>query len=139
MNGVVFGIDGEQFPSGFSGGSHDEFAGGYEDFFVRESHGASKFYGFVGGFEADDPDGGGEDDFSGGVGSNREHAFGAVVDVRKWSFSAETRGEVVGELRRCDGNDLGVVAFDLGEEFIEIVAGGQGDDFELIGEGFDDG
>ena len=31
-----------------------------------------------------------------------------------------------------------MVAFDLGEEFVEVGACGQGNDFELIGEGFDD-
>jgi hypothetical protein len=34
VDGVVLGVDGEEFAAGFCGGGHNEFAGGDEDFFV---------------------------------------------------------------------------------------------------------
>jgi hypothetical protein len=64
-----------------------------------------------------------------------------MVDGREGSDSlfAEAAGEFVGELRGGDGNEFGMMALDLGEQFVEIGAGGQGEDSELAGEGFDDG
>ena len=141
MDGVVFAVHGEEFLAGLCGGGHDQFTGGDEDFFVGEGHSAAELDCFVGGFEADDTDGGGEDDFGGGMSANGEHAFTAVMDGgerRKICF-AKAAGEFAGELFIGYGNYFGMVAQDLREEFVEIGAGGEGHDFELIGEGFDDG
>ena len=142
MDGVVFAVDGEQFPSRFRCGGHDQFACSDEDFLVGESHGAAEFYGFISGFEADYTDGGGEDDFGGRVGADGEHAFAAVVDFGFRLAGLETGHytavEFIGEFFIRDGDEFGVVALDLGEEFVQIVAGGEGHDFELIGKGFDD-
>jgi hypothetical protein len=55
------------------------------------------------------------------------------------SLFAKAAGEFVGELRSGDGDKFGMMALDLGEEFVEIGAGGQSDDSELAGEGFNDG
>ena len=79
----MFGIDGEQFPARFVGGGHDQFAGSDEDFLVGEGDGASQFYRFVGGFEADDPDSGGEDNFGVAVSGDGKHSLAAMVDGRK--------------------------------------------------------
>jgi hypothetical protein len=69
-----------------------------------------------------------------------EHAFAAMVDGGESdSLFAEAARELVGELRGGDGDEFGMVALDLGEEFIEIGAGGEGEDLELAGERFDDG
>ena len=80
MDSVVFAVDGEQFPAGFGGGGHDEFTGGDEDFFVRESDGAAEFDGFVGGFESNDTDGGGNDNVGVRMSADGEHALAAVMD-----------------------------------------------------------
>jgi hypothetical protein len=58
---------------------------------------------------------------------------------RRNSLFAEAAGDFVGELGSGDGNEFGMMAFNLGEEFVEIGAGGEGEDLELAGEGFDDG
>ena len=141
MYGVVFGIDGQQFPSRLGGGGHDQFASGDEDFFVGESDGAAEFHGFVGGFEANDTDGGGDDDVGVGMRSDGEHAFAAVVDLGQGLeiLLPDLAGEFVGELFIGDRDEFGTMAEDLGEEFVKIVAGCERDDFELIGERFDDG
>jgi hypothetical protein len=67
VDGVVFAVDGEQFPARFGGRGHDEFTSGDENFFVGESDGAAKFDGFVGGFKSNDTDGGGNNDVGVGV------------------------------------------------------------------------
>src|SRR4029077_10615282 len=64
VDGVVFAVDGEQFPGRFRGGGHDQFTSGDEDFLVGESDSATEFDGFVGGLESNDTDGGGNDDVS---------------------------------------------------------------------------
>jgi hypothetical protein len=141
VDGVVFAVDGEQFPAGFGGGGHDKFTGSDEDLFVGESDGAAEFNGFVGGFESNDTDGSGNDDVGAGVSSDGQHALASMMDggERRDSLFVEAAGEFVGELRSGDGNKFGVVAFDLGEEFVEVGAGGEGEDLELAGERFDDG
>jgi len=55
------------------------------------------------------------------------------------SLLAKAAGEFVGKLRSSDGDKFGMMALDLGEEFVEIGSGGQGEDSELGGEGFNDG
>lgn len=82
VNGVVFGIHGEQFPAGFCGGGHDQFAGSYENFFIGERNGAAKFDRFIGSFEADYADRGREDHVCAGVRGYRSHAFAAVMNFR---------------------------------------------------------
>ena len=141
MDGVVFGIDGKEFPSRLRGCGHDQFAGGDEDFFVGESDGAAERHRFVGGFEADNADSGGDDDVNAGMDACGEHAFTAVVDGGEWReiLFAEAAGEFVGKLRRSDGDEFGVVAQNLREKDVEIVAGGEDGDTEFVGEGFDDG
>jgi hypothetical protein len=139
VDGVVFGVDGEQFPAGFCCGSHDEFASSNQDFLVGKSDSAAEFHGFVSGFEADDTDSGGENHFGAGVGGNGEQALAALMDFREGKiFFAELAGEIIGELRSGDGDDFGTMALDLRKEFGEVVAGGEGHDFELFREGFDD-
>jgi hypothetical protein len=54
------------------------------------------------------------------------------------SLFAEAAGDFVGEFGSGDGDEFGVMALNLGEEFVEIGASGQGEDSELAGEGFDD-
>jgi hypothetical protein len=141
VDSVVLGIDGEQFPARLSGGGHDEFAGSDEYFFVGESDGAAELDGFVGGFEADHADSGGNNDVGTGVRSDGEHAFAAMVDGGKWVeiLFAEAAGEFIGKLRSGEGDDVGMMAKDLAAELVEIVAGGEGDYVEVIGERFDDG
>jgi len=51
----------------------------------------------------------------------------------------EAARELVGKLWRGDGDEFGMMAFDLKDEFIQIITGGESDDVELAGEGFDDG
>ena len=58
---------------------------------------------------------------------------------RRDFFCAEALGQLVGFFCVGDGNDVGPVALDLGDQFVEIVAGGQAADHELSREGFDDG
>ena len=58
---------------------------------------------------------------------------------RSDSLFAEAAGEFVGELRSGDGNKFGMMMLDLREELVEIGAGGERKDWELAGEGFDDG
>ena len=121
-------------------GSHDQFAAGDQNLFVGESDGATEFHGFVSSFEADYTYGGGENDFGAGVRAYSEHAFPAVMNggKRRETCFAEPAGKFVGEFFIGHGNDFRVVALDLRKELFEIVASGQGDDFELVGEGFDD-
>jgi hypothetical protein len=57
---------------------------------------------------------------------------------RRNSLFAEAAGEFVGEFGSGDGDEFGVMALNLGEEFVEIGASGQGEDSELPGEGLDD-
>ncbi len=47
-------------------------------------------------------------------------------------------GEFAGKLWCGNGDDVGMMAFDLREEFGEIGACSQCYDLELVGEGFDD-
>jgi len=68
VDGVVFAVYGEEFPSRFFCGGHDEFAGGNEDFFVGEGDELAEFYSFVGGGEANYAYRGGNYDFDGVVG-----------------------------------------------------------------------
>jgi hypothetical protein len=58
---------------------------------------------------------------------------------RSDSLFAEAAGEFVGELRSGDGNEFGMMMLDLREELVEIAPGGEGEDWELAGEGFDNG
>ena len=140
MDGVVLAIDGKQFPAGFSGGGHDEFTSGDENFFVGESNGAAEFNGLVGGLEANDADGSGNDDVGAGVNTDGQHALASMVDRgRSDSLLAKAAGEFVGELCSGDGDEFGMMALDLGEELVEIGASREGEDLELAGEGFDDG
>jgi hypothetical protein len=138
--GVVLAVDGEQFPAGFRSGGHHEFTGGDENFLIGQSDGAAEFHRFVGGFESNNTDGGGNDDVGAGVSADGQHALASMVDG--WesdSLFAEAAGDFVGESGNCDGDYLGMMALNLGQEFVEIGASGQGEDSELIGEGFDDG
>ena len=126
MNGVVLGIDGEQFPARLRGGGHDEFASGDEDFFVGERDGAAEGDGLVGSFESHDTDGGGDDDVDAGMGASGEHAFAAVMDgrERREGFFAEAGLEFSGCGGIGNGDKLRAVLFDLREELVEIRAGG---------------
>jgi len=135
VDGVVLGIDGKEFFAGFSGSGHDQFTGGDEDFFVGESDGAAEFDGFVSGFEADHAYGGGENDFGGGMSADGEHAFAPVMDggERRIIGFTEAASEFVGEFFIGDGDHFGAVAQDLGEQLVEIGAGGEGHDFQSIG------
>ena len=141
MDGVVFAFDGEKIPARFGGSGHDQFSGGDQDFLVGESDSAPEYHGFVGSFEADDTNGGGDDDVGTRMSADGEHAFAAVMDFRERQeiLRAELASEFVGEFFIRDGDEFGMMAEDLGEEFVEIVAGSEGGNFELIGERFDDG
>ena len=141
VDGVVFGIDGEQFPARLCGGGHDEFAGSDEDFLIGKRDGAAEGDGLVGGFEADNTDRGGDDDVRGGMSAGGEHAFAAVMDggERREILFFETAREFVGELRGGDGDEFGMMAKDLREESVEIIAGGEDGDAEFVRKGFDDG
>jgi hypothetical protein len=57
---------------------------------------------------------------------------------RSDSLFPEAAGDFVDELRSGDGNEFGMMMLDLTEELVEIGAGGEGEDLELAGEGFDD-
>ena len=140
VDGVVFTVDGEQFPAGFGGGGHDEFTGGDEDFFVGEGDGTAEFYGLVGGFESNNTDGCGNDDVGVRMSADGEHALASMVDGgRGDSLFAKATGEFVGELRSGDGDEFGMMALDLPEKFVEIAASGQGHDSELIAHRLDNG
>ena len=140
VDGVVFTVDGEEFPAGFGGSGHNEFTSGNKDFFVGKSDGAAEFDGFVGGFESNDTDGGGNDNVGVRMSADGEHALASMMDGGESdSLFAKAAGEFVGELRSGDGNKFRMVALDLRKEFIKIGAGGEGEDLELAGERFDDG
>lgn len=123
------------------GSGHDELAGGNEHFLVGESDGAAELESFVGSFEADNANGGGNDNIGAGMSGSGQHAFTTVVNggKRLKILLAEAASEFRGELRSGDGDDLGMMAKDVATELLEVAASGEGHNFELIGEGFDDG
>jgi hypothetical protein len=61
-----------------------------------------------------------------------------VDSGRSDSLFPEAAGDFVDELRSGDGNEFGMMMLDLREELVEIGSGGEGEDLELAGEGFDD-
>src|SRR5262249_14406275 len=140
VDGVVFAVDREKLLAFFFGGGHDQFTSGYEDFFVGESGGFAELDGFVRGSQANGADRGGDDDFRLRVRADSEDAFATVMDFRRSnSLLAEAAGEFVSELGVRHGDEFGRVAGDLGNEFVEILARGEGDDFEFPWKGVDDG
>jgi hypothetical protein len=141
VDGVVLGIDGEQFPARLRGCGHHEFAGSDEDFLVGEGNGTAELDGFVSGFEADNAYRSGNNYVDVGMGGYGEHAFAAMVDGREGLqiLLAEAAGEFIGKFGGGEGDDVGMMAEDLATELIEIVASGKGDHVEMIGERLDDG
>ena len=135
MDSVVLAVDGEEGVAGFFCGGHDQFASGDQDFFVGEGDGAAEFDGFVGSGEPNDTDGGGDHDFGVRVGGYSEHTFLAVLDGGCGdSLFFEKEGKFVDSFGVGYGDQFGTVAFDLGDELVEIGAGGQSLDFKLAGE-----
>jgi len=63
-----------------------------------------------------------------------EHTFAAMLNCGKGSDALfpKAAGEFVGECLVGDGDELGMVEFDLLQEFVEIRAGSEGEDFEAI-------
>ena len=80
VDGVVFGVDGEEGDVVFAGGGEDEFAGGYEALLVGEADGLSGADCGVGGFEAGYSDDGGDYEVDFGEGGDVDGAGGAVDD-----------------------------------------------------------
>ena len=139
MDGIVFAVYGQEGVAGFFYGGHDEFASGDKDFFVGKGDGTAELDGFVGCGETDHTDGGGNYDFGVRVSGDGVHAFLAVMDGRHGdSLFAEPARKFVSLGGVGYGDKFRVVAFDLRNEFVEIRAGGEGQNFELPGERFDD-
>ena len=135
VNGVMFGIDGEELPSRFRRCGHHQFAGSNQDFFVGKSNGPAKFDRFVSGLKADHTDGRGDDDVRIGMRADSKHSSATVMDRRKRLviLGAEETGQFVGEWGSGDRNDFGMVTEDLRDEFVEIIACSEGSYSELIG------
>ncbi len=70
VDGVVFGVDGEQGYVVLAGCGEDEIAGGDEAFLVGEADGLAGADGGVGGFESGDADDGGDDEVDLGQGGD---------------------------------------------------------------------
>ena len=68
---------------------HDHFAGGDQDFFIGQRDVFAELDGFVGGGQADDSDGGGDDDFGVGMGGNAFDAFGAEENFGHRQFFSQ--------------------------------------------------
>src|SRR5205823_8757798 len=81
VDGVVFGVDGEEGDVVFFGGGDDEFAGGYQALLVGEADGLTGAGCGVGGFEAGYSDDGGDDEVYFGEGGDLDGAGGAVEDL----------------------------------------------------------
>ena len=125
MDGVVLGINREQFPTGLRCGRHDEFAGGDENFFVRQCDGAAELHSFLSGFEPDDANRRGNDDIGTGMRTDGEHSLAAMMDCgeRLEILFTEAAGKLVGELWGGQRHYLRVIPKNLGIELIEVVAG----------------
>ena len=140
VNGVVLAIHGQEFAAGFVGRGHDQFAGGDEDFLVGKGDLLAKAHSFVGGLEADDANGGGNDDIGLGMSAYSAHAFTAVVNFRRAeALLAEEASELGGAGGIADGNEIGGVALDLSKEFFKVGARSQRGNAEALGQGLDDG
>jgi len=115
VHGVVFAVDGKEFAACFFGGGHDQFAGSDQNFFIGERHGLAEFHGFIGGFQSDYANGGGNDNLGTRKGRDCLHSFAPVVNAgqRRDAFGAEALGKFVGFLRVGNGNNIGTVALDL--------------------------
>ena len=80
VDGVVFGVDGEEGDVVLARGGDDELAGGYEALLVGEADGLAGADGGVGGFESGDADDGGDYEVDFGEGGDVDGAGGAVED-----------------------------------------------------------
>ncbi len=128
MDGVVFGVDGEESYVVLAGCGEDEFAGGYEALLVGEADGLAGADCGVGGFEAGYSDYRRDDEVD-----LREcgcvDASGGAVDyfdvAQACGFEESFEGS--GELFGGDGDELWTPALALGEGGIEVCAGGESD------------
>ena len=123
----MLAVDGKELLACDFGRGHDQFAGSYEHFLVRERHGAGKFDGFVGGFKPDDPDRCRDYDFGSRVGAHRKQAFAAVVDLgaSRDRHAAEPRFQLGGSAGVGHRDKLRTMLFDLREELVEVGPRGE--------------
>ena len=140
MDGVVFGVDGEESYIVLAGGGDDELAGGYEALLVGEAYGLAGTDCCVGGFESGDADDGGDYEVDLGQGGYADGTGGAVDYFNAGDgFGFEAGLELGGEGFGGEGDCFGAPAEALGEGDIEVAARCEGDDLVAVGEGLADG
>ena len=140
MDGVVLGVDGQEGDVVFARGFQNQFAGGDETFFVGEANGFAGADGSISSFKSGDANDGGDDEIHFRLCGDVDGSGGAEDDLGSCvSCLAEALGEGSGQLFRRHGHDLRAPADALGEGFVEIVAGGEGDDLVAVGKGLADG
>ena len=141
MDGVVFAIDGKEFDSGPARRGHYDFAGCDQNFLIRKRYLLAGLYGGVSCLEADHADGCGNQDGGRGMRGHRQHAFGAMLNLRQFreASGAQALDKPCGCFGRGDRNEFRAVARNLLGQFLDVVACGQGHDAETAGHGFHDG
>ena len=141
VDGVVFGVDGQEGDVMFLCGGDDELAGGDEALLVGEADGFAGTDCRVGGFEAGHSDYCGDDEVDFGEGRDVDAARGAVEDFDvgdACGFQACGLGSAR-QLFGGEGDDFGAPAEALGVGHVDVAAGGEGDDLVAVGEGLADG
>ena len=138
VDGVVLGVDGQQYCVMLASGGEDEIAGGDEAFFVGEADGFAGEDGSVGGFEASDADDGRDDEVSLRQCGHAYGACSAVDDLRENGFGFEARGKLRGEFLSGQRDNLWTPAQALCEGGIHIGTGGKRDGMKAVGVRFAD-
>src|ERR1019366_10437831 len=140
VDSVVLRVDGQQRDVVLASRFEDEVAGGDEALLVGQADGLAGADGGVGGLEPGDADDGGDHEVGLRMSCNSDGACSTPADFDPGETGfAEAGGGLGGEFFGGERDDFGLPAEALGGGFVEIAAGGEGDDLVAVGEGFADG